>query len=375
MEQLIINAKSKGDIFALTQRIDRTTLSFFEEKKKENEREDQFAYAGFSDLDMIYYFVHRKQHIRESHDRKIETKKEYIRDLLQFYEVCLEHAGFLAEDVKQIDQTSLIRTLKPRHIESYVEWLAAVPLGKGGKAYQLATIERKVVVLKSFFRWLYAVEYIHTPLHTTFIRTTTRIEDQPRRELSYEEVKELLAFYENHPINYAILLLLATTGLRIREIATARWKDLMYDKYEDLYFLQVKAKRGKLREAVIFPYVFAAIQTFRSRRSLPIHLDKQDESPLFTTNKGNAYSYKYLSKYVTRIITKTKLSFLEDKETTISPHVFRHFFAEYSLQQGANIVQIQETLGHADLQTTRRYLDKTLKRKNNASLKWNKDGF
>jgi site-specific recombinase XerD len=61
---------------------------------------------------------------------------------------------------------------------------------------------------------------------------------------------------------------------------------------------------------------------------------------IFITNKGKAYSYKYLSNYITDIIYQTNLPFLKYKEEKVTPHSFRNFFAIYSRRQGADIYDI-----------------------------------
>jgi hypothetical protein len=70
---------------------------------------------------------------------------------------------------------------------------------------------RKIVVIKSFLKWLYKVEYIIIPLHAAFLNNEVSMKDRPDRDLSYVEVKALIDYYGNHPLNHVLLMLLATT--------------------------------------------------------------------------------------------------------------------------------------------------------------------
>lgn len=339
------------------------------ERIEYNERHHKRLFASFSDLEMIYYYIHKPNHIDEDKDKSAETKKEYARDLLQFYGQLCTNIDFFRNDVPEFNEESLLRNLRKRHIRRYQAWL------KEEKQYATATRARKVIVIKGFLKWLYENQYISELLHTEFINNEVRSIDRPNRDLSYEEVISLLKYYKNHVINYAILSLIATTGLRISEIANAKWNDLYYDPFDGRYYLSVIGKGQKRREAIIFNNVFERIQNFRKRRGLKIKLDPDDNSPLLTTNTNNPYHYKYLSQYVTRIIQNTKLPFLNYKKGNVTPHWFRHFFAIYSLQNGAEVAYIQQTLGHNDIRTTQIYLDSILKKKNNVAHLWSEEKF
>ena len=66
------------------------------------------------------------------------------------------------------------------------------------------------------------------------LSTTVNKQHKPKRELSYEEVKHLLHYYKDNEINYALLSVLATTGLRVAEVAHANGKILSMTLYVDV---------------------------------------------------------------------------------------------------------------------------------------------
>jgi integrase len=111
-------------------------------------------------------------------------------------------------------QRGLISSSLWHHVSWYQEWLKKeTPLRNGKIGYSITTMSRKIIVIKSFLKWLHEVGYIKIPLHTAFLNNEVRMKDRPDRDLSYEEVKALIDHYRNHSLNHALLTLLATTGL------------------------------------------------------------------------------------------------------------------------------------------------------------------
>ena len=325
----------------------------------------------FNDLELIYLFVHNKKDMNDKKNRMTNTKQEYIRDLLIMYKQLLTNQERFHIDITfhvPDKMPSLFGSLKHSNLRKFQEWLLEEPLGKGGKPYAAATLNRKMVILKSFFTYLYQNDYIHTPLHEKMLSNNIREADIPNRDLSSNEVIQLLDYFKEHPIIHCFIAILTTTGLRIRELCTSRISDITYQDGD--YWLNVMGKGRKQREVLLHPNIIEGIKSFRARRKLDFQLDATDDSPIFTTANGMPYSYKYLSNYLTRHINNADLTFIKMRKTPITPHFLRHAYAIISAENGATLESISPSLGHSSYRTTARYLEKRLSRKNSASHTW-----
>ncbi|PFJ04982.1 integrase [Bacillus cereus] len=337
-----------------------------EEKIEVAEKEGKSKYTYLSDLEVIYHFVHLQKDMDEKKNRKEDTKKSYVSEILSFCQCMVQHAKEFelnGEEVQQND--SLLKTLQPWHIRKYNAWLKQVENGRKGDTYAVATLAKKTVLIRSFLKHLHVFAYIEKPLHEELQRANVNEQDRPNRDLSYDEVMKILGFYkeQGHLVNYTILLALASTGARIQELCTARVKDLHYD---GKYWLRVKGKGDKVRELFISEHLFQCICEMRRRRGLKTVLDQGDESPVFINQRGNFYNPKTLSNQVTDMIKKTDLEFLQYRENPVTAHTFRHAFSIMAVEQGnADLYHLMQTLGHENIQTTKIYLEKHMKRQNN----------
>ncbi|PEC50897.1 hypothetical protein COJ46_01465 [Bacillus sp. AFS077874] len=359
-------------------------LSLTNEQIQILDRSQEFAekykvdvHEAFSDIDMIYRFVYQKKEIGDLYEtdnvsgsKNLQTRKTYIKELLLFYNHLVENKQILLDDTFHIDSPSILRILEPRHLFNYQKWLIAAPLGRNGQPYKKTTIAKKLVVLKGFFKYLYEQKYTEHPLHYSLVSVNVTRNDLPNRDIAYEEVKQILEFYKNSLLHYPILITLATSGLRAAELATAKWKDISKDHRG--YWLKIMGKGRKEREVYIMDYVFDALVEFRKRKGLGIELDSLDDSYLILTSKMKPYSPNHLSKFVSEMISRTKLPFLQHhtRHGKISAHFFRHFYAIFSRENGADIYSISTSLGHENIKTTQIYLAKHEKRDTNVGLVW-----
>ncbi|PFE08114.1 tyrosine-type recombinase/integrase [Bacillus cereus] len=341
-------------------------MNDLEQKIEDAEKEGKGKYAFLGDLEVIYHFVNLQNDMDEKKNRKEDTKKSYVSEILSFCECMVQHAEEFEVNGEEVQRNaSLLKTLQPWHIRKFNYWLKNIQNGRGGNTYAVATLAKKTVLIRSFLKHLHVFGYIEKPLHEELQRANVNEKDRPNRDLSYEEVMKILGFYKErgHLINYTIILALASTGARIQELCTARVKDLHYD---GRYWLKVRGKGDKVRELFVSEHLYQCICEVRRRRGFQTVLEKGDESPLFINQRGSAYNSKTLSNQVTDMIKKTNLEFLQYRENPVTAHTFRHAFAIMAVEQGnADLYHLMQTLGHENIQTTKIYLEKHMKRKNN----------
>lgn len=347
-----------------------------EHRKEENERNNTYSYDDFSDEEILYYYLNRQTHFDKEKRIKDTSRLLYSRDLTQFYFFIHEHRSFLQIDVEDYIEGKIWINLRKRHIRNYQRWLSEEAISEQSQQrYKPATVSRKLRISRSFLKWMYEIEYIKEPLYIEILSTTVTKKHKPRRELSYEEVKELLRFYENNPIHYALLSILATTGLRVAEVAHAKWADLEYDTIRGRYYLYVNTKGDSERIVPINKEVFQRIVNFRIRRRLPIELGAENGGTIFQTKHHTAYKENYLSQYITKIIKDTNLPFTKDVK--ITPHFFRHFYVQYLYDYKKLPPHvIAAAVGHKDDRTTKEnYLKQRLLKDHDAGNLIDEDEF
>ncbi|MCL6588554.1 MAG: tyrosine recombinase XerC [Firmicutes bacterium] len=292
----------------------------------------------------------------------IHTVESYALDLRQFLE-------FLGQE--QIHHLELINHLV---IRKYLARMKSIPLAR-------ATISRKMSCIRSFFKFLCAQDYLkdNPALGVSIPKREKRLPEF----LYSEEMAALLSLPDQSTKlgirNQAILEILYSSGLRLREIVGLKLSDL------DLSagYLRVFGKGAKERLVPLGGY---------AKRSLELYLEKvrpglvmnnslkASASPsgdgtcakigavkpvenVFLNYRGTRLSgrsiQRMLAKYIQQLAVARK----------ISPHTIRHSFATHLLENGADLRVVQELLGHVDISTTQIYTHVTKERIRTVYLK------
>jgi site-specific recombinase XerD len=222
----------------------------------------------------------------------------------------------------------------------YIDYL------KRGRLNGLATQNRKLVVVRSFYRALVALEQI-APKQDPCVRLPPMKKPQEKAGdiLSVREI-ELLASAPNKETllglrDRAILLLLCTTGIRASECASIRQCDVDLENR----MVRVLGKGNRERIVMLNETTLKAIENYEKFRGT-----QSRGQPFFKVRTGKGIDRKRIFERVKYYLKRSRIF------KKISPHRLRHSFATKMIKDGVGIATLKELLGHKNLQSTMRYI-------------------
>jgi integrase/recombinase XerD len=142
----------------------------------------------------------------------------------------------------------------------------------------------------------------------------------------------------------ALLEFLYGTGARISEALNCRTGDLM----PEMMLVRLFGKGRKERVVPLGKIGWQMVDKYL-KESRTLLVNSRSSDYLFLGNRGNPL--KRMAGW--RIVKKYCL--LAGINKDISPHTFRHSFATHLLMGGADLLAVQDLLGHADISTTEVY--------------------
>lgn len=262
---------------------------------------------------------------RKELDQK--TLKAYCIDLRQFF----EHVG--------VDEP------KKERIEAYITQLH--------QKYKQKTVKRKIASVKAFYNYLEEMELIvENPFHKIKVRfkeiiTLPRI--IPREEIEqllnymYKYLNEHKSSYKYILRDVAVVEAFFATGARVYEISNIREDCINLNTG----LIRLMGKGGKERYVQIScPSILDVLKKYYAENKSAI----KKSGYFFVNNRGNRYTEQSI-----RLMLKkyTKQAGIERK---ITPHMFRHSFATYLIEEGVDVSCVQQILGHSSIKTTQIYI-------------------
>lgn len=256
-----------------------------------------------------------------------KTISHYLR-IVEHFQSWLKKNDLLKKSVESI------------HLNLYREDLIA--------KYKPSTINNYIIVMKHYFHYLYETNQIDFDIAMKLKGVKNQVPPL-NRGISKNEVRKLIIYlnqkelYDKNPWratrNKAILYLIIFAGLRRSEITHLKLEDIK----ENLAMIN-DSKHSNYRIIPLHKEIKSALYEWLQYRG------EIDHSYVFTSQKGGGLSERAINHL---------FESLQEKGYEVYPHLLRHYFATQLNENHVPLDQIRALLGHVDIKTTIRYLDKT----------------
>ena len=265
-------------------------------------------------------------YMRDTKKSSPNTIQAYLRDLDRFAAFCTA-----------IGISSFCDVIK-EHVNDYKLYL-------NERGFSPASVSRSLSAVRSLLQYMLSQgEIDHNPareihndksnLSTPRVLTNAEVE----RLLSQPSGKDAKSIRDK-----AMMELLYATGIKASELVELNIGDV------NLSLSIIKCSKGdKERHIPLYPLAVKNLAEYinGARKLLVL---TPDESALFVNISGERMTRQGLWKILKTYAAEANIL------NEITPHSLRHSFAAHLLQNGADIHEIQEVLGHSDISSTQRY--------------------
>ena len=275
---------------------------------------------------------------------QVKTMDSYKR-ILESFSTFLEQNG-----------TNEIEKITSEHIRIYLSELS--------KKMKKISVLGQYVTIKVYLNFLVAENLLSVNPIAGIRRP--KVEKKIIRAFTNQEVKLILNAFDKNDFlgfrNYVIMAFLFATGCRKSEALNLYCTDI----YFELDIINVIGKGDKQRHIPISPVL----------RKLLLKYLKERQEYLSKANYSHS-KYLFINRYGRQMtISGINCLFQKIKKeynltgTKISAHTWRHTFAKSFLLNNGDVFTLQKILGHADISTTKQYINL-----NDSDIKLQNDKF
>jgi integrase/recombinase XerD len=249
-------------------------------------------------------------------------------------------------------------------VDQIVGFLHHLETARGNKP---CTRNVRLTAIHSFFRFVGTqypqhLEQSQRILSIPFKRTEIR----EIEHLDLAEIRAVLSTIDRATLegrrDYTLLSLLFNTGARVSEVVDLKANDLTLASPPSVLF---HGKGKKQRRCPVWP------ETARLLRRLleELGIDPHQPESVFRNHWGRTLSRFGIRFILAKHIRRAAQHVPSLKPKRLHPHSVRHSCALFLLRSGVDLSTIAHWLGHADLNTTNKYLSLDLEEKRQALAK------
>ena len=225
-------------------------------------------------------------------------------------------------------------------IENFFAYLYDLNIGATSQARILSG-------LKSF--WRYLTQESLTDKDPTILISSPSMGRHLPEVLTYEEIQKMIDSIDlsqpNGHRNKAMIEVMYGCGLRVSELIGLQISDI----YRNDGFLRIIGKGNKERLVPIGDSSLKILFQYIEGARLHVNVQPKFTDTVFLNSRGTGLTRQMVFLIVKDLAEKNGIS------KTISPHTFRHSFATHLLEGGANLLAVQQMLGHSSVSTTEIY--------------------
>ena len=209
-----------------------------------------------------------------------------------------------------------------------------------------STISRKLSSLRTFYKYLVLNNKVES--NPFLLVSSPKKEKKIPKFINYNNMEEILNVpnikTKEGQRERVILEVLYASGVRVSELVNIKLKDIDFSNKNILIF----GKGSKERLVSFGDYALEYINLYlKEGRNLLLDGVKSDY--LIVGKKSEKLTTRRVEQIIDDIIKRTSI------KLNITPHMFRHTFATHLLDNGCDLLVVQELLGHASLSSTEIY--------------------
>ena len=209
-----------------------------------------------------------------------------------------------------------------------------------------STISRKLSSLRTFYKYLVLNNKVES--NPFLLVSSPKKEKRIPKFINYNNMEEILNVpnikTKEGQRERVILEVLYASGVRVSELVNIKLKDIDFSNKNILIF----GKGSKERLVSFGDYALEYINLYL-KEGRNLLLDGVQSDYLIVGKKSEKLTTRRVEQIVDDIIKRTSI------KLNITPHMFRHTFATHLLDNGCDLLVVQELLGHASLSSTEIY--------------------
>lgn len=267
------------------------------------------------------------KYFRLQHSQSDHSQMAYRQDISAFLNYCQDLGINHLDEVQEVMVYDYLTALQKEHNLS------------------AKTINRKNSACRSFYKYL-NLFHQHQTNPFALIRQFKEAQTLPK-VLSVDEILTILDSFEDTPKgqrDQLMVELLYGAGLRVSEAVSLKIADIDFKQR----LLSITGKGQKHRYVPVYIDLMDRLQHYLETTRLE-YIKESDPGFVFLNRFGRPMSSRSLQMICQQAGLQANI------QGVVHPHMLRHSFATHLLDNGADLILVQELLGHENLSTTQIY--------------------